>query len=234
MNRPHTSITIQSPVHICPSSGKECEVAGIKNKKAKASITVEASIVCPVFIFAIMALIRIIAWFDQAEEVQRELYNRAGILEKTGISAENIDLPYMYRVDVNLPLPGLYKPVVCQHIVSRAFVGVSSIGGEEEGEIVYVTAKGSVFHRSDVCPYLKSDIYKISGKRVESERNKSGGKYYPCENCSQESGYETVYVTLYGNRYHSDENCVFIKKNVMTVLREDVPGLRPCSKCGGI
>lgn len=214
----------QSPVHVCLS----CFAHG--------SITTEAALVCPVFIFAMMALVGIISWFNQAEDVQRELVAKAEKVEYImylNNEEKDIDIPDIYSPTLNVPMFELIKPLVRQHVVMRPFVGVSTISGSENGEIVYMTPNGSVYHNTDTCTYIKKNIREISADLIDSARNEDGGIYYPCNKCIGGFRPDTVYVTLYGNRYHADKLCNAISKNAYPVYKKDVPWMRECSKCGG-
>lgn len=219
-----THTRIHSPVRVCLFPLSE------------ASITAEASLVCPVFIFAMMTLMGILSWFNQAEDVQRELEHKAYIMEKLMYAKgeeNDIDIPYVYCPVKEVPIPELVKPLVYQHIVLRPFSGVSTIEGAEKGEIVYVTPNGSVYHDTETCTYIKKNIREISAGLIDSVRNEDGCIYYPCNKCIGKEMPDTVYVTLYGNKYHSDKLCKALSKNVYPVYKSDVPWMRKCSKCGG-
>ena len=110
---------------------------------------------------------------------------------------------------------------------------MSTIEGAEEGEIVYVTPNGSVYHDTETCTYIKKNIREISAGLIDSVRNEDGCIYYPCNKCIGKEMPDTVYVTLYGNKYHSDKLCKALSKNVYPVYKSDVPWMRKCSKCGG-
>ena len=103
---------------------------------------------------------------------------------------------------------------------------------EEDEEIVYVTPTGRVYHRERNCTYLLPRVRALPAGELNRERNESGGRYYACETCRPgKSG--TVYVTEYGNRYHSSRNCSTISRTVKEVKLSAVVGrMPPCSKCG--
>lgn len=213
------------------------------NKHVKASITVEAALVCPVFLFAVLALINIIIWFDEAEAVQRKLTDDIRRIQAVSYVSENIlplqdedgniDLVNMYVAGINVPMPDFIKPIVRQHVVSRPFSGITTIEDGESGEIVYITPNGSVYHVSSTCSYIKTVLYSVRLSEIDSERNNSGGKYYPCERCGDSVAGGCVYVTSYGSRYHGDRGCTSISRNVISVFKEEVGGMRMCKKCGG-
>ena len=103
---------------------------------------------------------------------------------------------------------------------------------EEEDEIVYVTDTGRVYHRSRACTYLQPSVRSVQGSLVSGERSLGGAVYHPCEYC-RPSPAGTVFITSYGNRYHSSSSCSAIHRNIREVPLKSVEGrMRPCSKCG--
>lgn len=213
------------------------------NKFEKASITVEAALVCPIFLFAVLTLINIIVWFGKAEDVQRKLTEDIRRIQAVSYISENvfplrdedgnIDLVNMYVAEINVPMPELIKPIVRQHIVSRPFSGITSIESGENDEIVYITSNGTVYHISAACSYIKTVLQSVRLSDIDGVRNDSGGKYYQCERCGDGVAADYVYVTLYGNRYHSNRQCTAVSRNAISVFKKDVGGMRMCKKCGG-
>ena len=65
---------------------------------------------------------------------------------------------------------------------------------------------------------------------VELE-DKDGSIYYACESCGSNCT-NVVFVSPYGNRYHSTINCDKLKRNVIAVPISEVGERTPCSKCG--
>jgi hypothetical protein len=99
---------------------------------------------------------------------------------------------------------------------------------------VYIAPYGSVFHTDEHCSYISINAEMIPVSELETRRNYNGAIYYPCEKCIGEgfSGTE-VYVTVYGTRYHSGQNCSEIERNPLKVTMTEAEnmGRRPCSKC---
>lgn len=213
------------------------------NNHVKASITAEASLVCPLFLFAALALIYIIVWFGEAEDVQRKLTDDIRKVQSVSYMAENIcmiqdengdiDLVNMYVAGINVPMPDLIKPVVRQHVLSRPFSGIESLEDGKGDEIVYITPNGAVYHVSCTCSYIKTALYSVRASQISNKRNDSGGRYYPCERCGESGTDDMVYVTSYGNRYHTRKECTSIRRNVMSVFKSELDGMRMCKKCGG-
>lgn len=104
--------------------------------------------------------------------------------------------------------------------------------GAENEEIVYITETGMVYHRDYHCTYLELSIKAVLLDEVENLRNGSQGKYYPCERCMTSRLSGQVYITDYGNRYHSSLNCGGLKRTIYAVPVSEAVGKGACSKCG--
>ena len=105
---------------------------------------------------------------------------------------------------------------------------------EEDEEKVFVAANGTVYHRSANCTYLKLVIRQVAYGDIGKQRNKDGEKYRPCKYCDHLPVGETVFLTDYGNRYHTTISCGELRRSYrsMTLSEAQEQGLRPCSKCG--
>lgn len=112
----------------------------------------------------------------------------------------------------------------------NAAAGGSSAEGEEE--LVYITPDGTVYHKSIACTYLKLSITAVGKTSLEGERNESGARYYPCEECGSIEK-NMVYITGYGRRYHSTLRCSKLKRTILTVPISEAGGRGACSRCGG-
>lgn len=198
-------------------------------KKRKGSLTVEAALICPIFIIVMLALIYIITWFQTAAKVQTNLVSRARELAIVSVSwdrNEDIELTEHYKMK-HLPVS------VCQKIVTRPYVGVDMVNGTLDDIIVYITSKGSVYHTNRCCTYIKVNSICIRGLELEFRRNRSGGIYHPCEVCiKHEAGLnEQIYITEYGDRYHNSVTCNSIARDVIAIHMSEARGMRQCQKC---
>lgn len=104
-------------------------------------------------------------------------------------------------------------------------------GGEEKEEHVYVTETGTVYHRDPECTHIRLSIRSVPRNQLKGLRNASGGKYHTCERCGAGSG-GSVYISPYGDKYHSSLSCSGLKRTVHTVSLKEAEEMRPCSKCG--
>ena len=144
-----------------------------------------------------------------------------------------IDLSVSY--DLEIPILLFRIPAIsCEETLRiKGWTGYAE-GGDVTGrdEKVYITDYGLVYHKTMDCTYLDLSVQSVDASDIELLRNHSGAKYYPCEACgTDKSILQTVYVTIYGTRYHTSLECKKVKRNVYAVFLEDVYGLGGCSKC---
>lgn len=243
--------------------------------RKKGSLTVEASLLMPVFIMAMV----LVAYFGQLAKCQDEVqwaltriateasaeYGASGsevmksapyymakmsaYLSGSGISISFLESEYMEENDeidlivnykVKLPF-SLGNRITChfrQRVHTRAFTGVESRGDTDEREkedvTVYITDTGRVYHRNHECTYLKLSISKVYYSDLKNLRNSGGGKYKACERCSEKelTSQTPVWITNYGDRYHTSKGCSGIKRGVEEIKLSEVGNRTPCSKCG--
>jgi len=103
---------------------------------------------------------------------------------------------------------------------------------EEEEEEVLITDTGSCYHYSYSCPALNVRPRSVQLSEVGSKRNAGGGKYKPCEFCTDKT-YEDIicYITPEGDRYHYDIHCQGLKRTIMSVPKSQVGKRRECKRC---
>lgn len=159
---------------------------------------------------------------------------------ETGI----IDVVVTYDYKIHVLPENIASIPMAQRMRMRAWVGrkLDTAGsggnsGEESedgnGNTVYVTETGTVYHTSKNCTYLDLSIHQISYGNVSDARNKSGGKYYGCPLCSKGAHPSSVYITDYGENWHTSLSCSGLKRTVSEKDISDVGDLPLCSKCGG-
>ncbi len=164
-----------------------------------------------------------------------ERYIRSGrlgiLLVHSDFSGDYIKLQADYRLRFPFGLFGRRDIKVTQRLTCRKWTGRGK-KPDLDTEIVYITPAGSVYHKNRSCSYLNPSVNGADLERVDSCRNESGGKYYPCESCMKQlSGRGTVYITKYGNRFHSRRDCNKIKRTVQAVFLPEAAGRAACSKC---
>lgn len=120
---------------------------------------------------------------------------------------------------------------MCSTACSRKWIGYDPLEGDENGDYVYVTKYGQAYHKSLACPYLKPSVHGISASLVKEYRSVSGGKYSSCPICKGKKNTGTVYITDYGDVYHSSLNCSALKRSINRIKIEDAKEYHPCGKC---
>lgn len=144
-----------------------------------------------------------------------------------------IDLIATYEVAPAAGLIGFDRFPMYNRVRMRAWTGYDNAGaaaGDTGEQIVYITPNGEVYHVSGKCSYLKLSIRAVDIEAVKDLRNENGEKFYPCEDCGKE-GSNTVFVTDYGNRYHTTLRCSGLKRTVYAVPISQAQGRCACSKC---
>ena len=152
---------------------------------------------------------------------------------ESDIGGNYIDLVATYRLSFPFPWLGRHGMTVRQHSRSRKWIGWDPAEGEQ-GDYVYVTANGSVYHTTLSCTYLHPSIEACAFSELGSKRNEDGGRYQSCKTChASKNKKQTVYVTRYGQTYHCSLRCSSLKRTIERKKREEAAGMRPCKKCGG-
>ena len=158
---------------------------------------------------------------------------RSSVLDRD----ETIDLVASYKLSMPYNFLGFMDIGVTDRARVRAFTGYDNTkkgakDDEEAQELVYITETGSVYHRQRGCKHLKLNIMTTSIEDVGSKRANDGSKYYPCEYCGKKAASGNVFITNYGNRYHSSVSCPGLKRKIYTIPISEVGGRGPCSACG--
>ncbi len=142
---------------------------------------------------------------------------------------DSIDIVVTYLVEPYIPIPGFNKVILTNHFFSKRFIGYGKRDVDSE-ERVYITRTGYAYHTHLECQALKVTPSAVYLDEVENERNIDGSKYYGCEWCSSNCG-DIVYITPYGNRYHSSENCGQLRIDIFEVPISEVEGRSKCRFC---
>lgn len=227
-------------------------------KSLAASITVEASLIVPIFFLAIFVFMYLFEAITLQKQMQEKLIIESQNYAATGIQTplaklgqDNISLIQWNTeetggycaLDICQRIPGIPSQFLQLHVYQNvrisSYVGRSMASGQADNNIeyVYIAENASVYHRKIDCTYLKLGIQSVSGKQVEQLRNQSGGKYKACESCTkggEASDYQMVYITPYGARFHCSKDCSGLRRSVRKVALSSVAALPPCSKCGSV
>lgn len=163
----------------------------------------------------------------------------AGILLQAETSADHIiTLHAHYR----LKLPLHIRIPVTDTVSTRAWLGEtggtgdsSSASGDGGGQ-VYVAENGVAYHKDPNCVYLHPGIRSVAPEALSGQRNIYGSRYKKCALCGDDiADPSAVYITAYGETYHTSRQCSALKRTVGTMTQDDAAGegLHACPKCGG-
>ena len=142
-----------------------------------------------------------------------------------------MDLSVKYTVEIPVLMFRIPLMVCEENLRVKGWTGYVASGSGSESDVVYITDYGVVYHEDISCTYLDIAVRGIIASTIEDARNQSGGKYYSCEACGKGEHCGILYVSDYGDRYHTSLNCKKIQRNVYAVPRKDVLGRGGCSKC---
>ena len=151
------------------------------------------------------------------------------------LGGDIVDIVMDYKVKPMIPLIGFKEFPVEGRYYGHAWTGydISSESGAEEcqEEMVYITEHGEVYHRSIDCEHLHIKVQSVDIGDIKQLRNKDRKKYYPCEYCGGKIGAGNVFITGYGEKYHSSVNCPGLKRKIITIPISEAGGRRACSSC---
>ncbi len=212
-----------------------------KPRKIKASMTVEAALALPIFLFFMANILSLFLMYEQYSKnlakIHQEGKNLAMIAHSAGDTGG--DLIYLIRNQGIHPLIdeiGFKKAGTAAIVYVRKWTGynvLSTTDTKEDEEYVYITESGTVYHRSRSCSHLKISIRVVNASEVSLSRNDYGQRYYPCEKCCRGQSTGLVFITDKGDKYHNSANCSGLKRTILTVRLSEVGGRGPCSLCGG-
>ena len=207
------------------------------------SMTVEASIAIPVFLFAILNLLSIILLFGEyssnladMHQKAKELSVHAHILEDgQDVNNDLIILTKAQKLEPVISFMGFEPARTIVNCRVRKWTGydTTQAGMEKiEEEWVYITPSGNAYHRNRTCSYLTPKVLSEGTPTMETVRNKDGEIYRLCNSCKDGSLTGICFFTEYGNRYHTTLECSGIKRTIEAVKISATGGRHACSKCG--
>lgn len=137
---------------------------------------------------------------------------------------------YLFRV----PVP-FFKGILLKRKIQvkcRLFTGYLPVvyedGGNRDGNSVYVTKYGSVYHTRLDCYHLSISI----SDKKEIQRILMNSHYRKCKKCMGNSKFPSkIYLTKDGDCYHSSLACSGLKREVEVANRSSVSNQRMCSEC---
>ncbi len=155
--------------------------------------------------------------------------------EESSMNPASAEMELVVDYELEIPVLLLRLPVLSRREALRVKGWTGYVTGLDIGDretYVYITDYGLVYHKEKDCTYLELSIKSVSADEIEDLRNLSGGKYYPCSSCKKKVEHSAkLFVTDYGERYHTSLECGKIKRNVYAVPLDEVYILGGCSKC---
>ncbi len=225
---------IYSPITIFLEQKKKASFCILK----KASLTVEAVLVIPVFLMMMVCIISINGVYANTLKKMAVLRDRA---EQAALIASVTDEELWITYPENAVYKPFYIPSALGGINIQCVGKVRAWNGRRKSDddsdvddhtYVYITETGAVYHTSSECTHLNLSIRAVSQGEIGHLRNQNKGRYHACEKCignSQRA--DTLYITDDGDRFHNSISCSGLKRTVKMVDIEDVSDMRECSRC---
>ena len=134
------------------------------------------------------------------------------------------------RYTVRIPFLAITPGIpVYQGTAHRVWTGRVMQESSEEA-FVYVTEGSKVYHTHLSCGSLSLSVKEIPTAALSAARNSSGETYRECEFCGSSDG-GRVFVSVYGNRYHSDRNCSGLKRTIRSLPVSEIGDRTLCKRC---
>lgn len=209
----------------------------------KASICVEAAVAFSFFLLFLVNVFSMILWFRTYSDNTFTLWQRGKQMAAysyvteglTGKNEELIRLQNMQKMTSPFSILPIPDGTIVSACVVKPWTGydvTQAKNRKEEDMIVYMTQFGSVYHKDRGCTHLSLSIQSTTIAEVDEQVNEDGKHYAACEYCGDLGFVTVVYITNYGDRYHTTIKCRGLRRYVRSVPLSQVEGTPPCSKCG--
>lgn len=198
------------------------------HSKQRGSVTIEAAAVCTLAVVTLGTMLSFFILLKTEFELKQEMYNY--VQWKLIWEEEREEVTEYTRYQKVSMIGRAGKIRIGSTLKEYGFCGyLGEILYEET--YVYITKYGTVYHKSLSCSHLNLHISEVTYSEIESARNASGGKYYPCEYCDEHNAEGIYYITTYGECYHSNKDCRGLLRNVEKILLKEAESLEECSDC---
>ena len=203
----------------------------------KGSLTVEASLVFPFFIGAVVALLFFIQAIQIQIQIQKALYNQTMKVTGYGYYVDSVELGTQAE---NLLEVSYIKLMVIEELGDDFFEGNCIVNGKK-GFVLDLTnafEKGVVDVALGYSLKVPFDIFGLGKLNfVARARCKT---WTGVDTTKTEWDTNMVYMTSHGEVYHVDKDCSYIKSDISSCDLEEVEKLRNasggkyyvCSLCG--
>lgn len=240
------SLQKQKTRQITPIYSSIIPILGRSEKRASCpalpgSMTVEAAIALPLFLFAVINLLSLLLMFQTFSVQEGKLHQAGRELAMLAYGEESgeqdIRLVKVSRIKAMLPEAAFPSASIVNGCVMHKWIGYDLSQGEgsaaaEKEEMVYVTKSGSAYHRERSCIYLNPSVEMMGLVQAQTAVNRNGTVYTACEICSPKDG--IVYVTETGSRYHGTVTCSGLRRTIDCMTLQDAvsAGYHACPRCG--
>lgn len=208
-----------------------------KAKKAKGSLTVEAAIVLPIFLFAMISIIYFCEIFRYSCVVSESIHQAAKAMAKIAYVSKD-------KQDID---NGVLEGVVLSEIYVKNQVNsnLESVGIKQKNNSYYL----SRIMKDDLIDLIVIEKINIpygflgisSIKVMDRARVHvfNGYDNTKAQKVSTEESNEIVYITKNGTVYHKDRNCSHLKITISNTVKENINKKRninggkyyPCEFC---
>ena len=144
-----------------------------------------------------------------------------------------VELIVTYTVEPPINIFKVGELKLANKVKIHSWIGYIN-GDGANSEYVYITDEGNVYHTNASCTYLRLSIKTLMRSDVEKQRNANGKKYKECMYCKKADSHDQsdyIYLTDYGEAYHTRLSCQGLKRTVYKVKKSQVIGMSECSRC---
>lgn len=214
------------------SSGKR--MSWCTSLKLKGSMTVEAALVFPLFLFGITALLYLFVLLRVQTEIGRALTDAGRELSQDAGLTEEMENSALAGVRGGQKVREYLSKRPGVEVIRQGINGISMIGTAWNREDSMLTLRASY---QVVLPPGLVWFHPIYITQTKTVRGFTG--FGRKQSFSGEQGEEVVYVTDYGTVYHRSLNCRHLKLSIRQSSLTEVEGMRnenrgkytPCERC---
>lgn len=202
--------------------------------RSQGSMTVEAALVFPIFLFGLTALLYIFVLLRIQTEIGRALTNVGRELAQDAGELGGLESSLLSGVRGGQKVRAYISDRSGTEIIKGGVKGISFVGSMWDGEDSMLTLRAS--YQVTLPPGI-SWFHPLRITQTKKIRGWTGfGKK---QNLLKDQGEEVVYVTDHGSVYHRKLNCRHLKLSVQQTNIAQVDGLRngnggkymPCERC---
>ena len=226
------------------NSPPDAGTKGVQNKRAayvtslsRGSLTLEATLVLPFFIFAITTLLFLIQAMQTQSQIQRVLYNETMKVTGYGYYLNSTE---MATEAENLLSVGYIKLKVIEELGEDFFDNDVIVNGKS-GFLLYLTNISEEGIVDVVLMYsLKPPLDIFNVGKLDYVARARCAVWTGADVDKTEWDTDMVYMTAHGQVYHLDRECTYIKSDISECSLEEIEAVRnasggkyyPCELCG--